>query len=256
METLKVTNTSCRPPTLFIVELNRSKWMYKYGGKILQDKEDGHGSLSSMEGSPISGSPGDQSPIHPAIQVSSIFPSSILPPKRIHSFFPPSSPSMLFKTSSPCLLRFPLGKKEVPPKAATHIFPALLSLSEPCFRTVRRSERKKEAEEIKIRPCRIFRTGILWRPVSIQKKTTSHLIQQLCIKVWQQTFLLFDNSNGTLDSKVLSAVFLVKTFNLLVRKISEHIRCYWKGRLFLWTLPGLLILNKTSWLIQTNRLLF
>ena len=86
-----------------------------------------------------------------------------------------SSPSMLFKTSSPCLLRFPVGKKEVPPKAASHIFPALLSLKEPCFRTVRRSERQKEAEEIKIRPCRIFRTGILWRPVSIQKKTTSHL---------------------------------------------------------------------------------
>ena len=109
-----------------------------------------------------------QSAAHQVTRVPSILPSKFhpffLPPSchpkiSIPSFLLP--PSMLFKISSPCLLRFPVGNKEVPPKAASHIFPALLSLKEPCFRTVRRSERKKEAEEIKIRPCRIFRAGIL-----------------------------------------------------------------------------------------------
>ena len=95
--------------------------------------------------------------LHPSTQVPSEFRKISIPSFLI----PPPPPSMLFKISSPCLLRFPVGNKEVPPKAASHIFPALLSLREPCFRTVRRSELKKEAEEIKIRPCRIFRTGIL-----------------------------------------------------------------------------------------------
>ena len=116
-----------------------------------------------------------QSAAHQVTRVPSILPSKFHPVDWIFihfSFLHPaiqkypfllssSPPSMLFKISSPCLLRFPVRNKEVPPKAASHIFPALLSLREPCFRTVPRSERKKEAEEIKIRPCRIFRTGIL-----------------------------------------------------------------------------------------------
>ena len=67
----------------------------------MQDKEDGHGSLSSMEGSPVSGSPGDQSPIHPAIQKIS-FPSfTPLPPHVIQNFFPLSPAFPTWKEGSP-----------------------------------------------------------------------------------------------------------------------------------------------------------
>ena len=89
----------------------------------MQDKEDGHGSLSSMEGSPISGSPGDQSPIHLAIQVSSIFPSSILSPKKYPFLL---SPLHVIQNLFPLSPAFPSWKQGSPPQGRIAYFSGIV----------------------------------------------------------------------------------------------------------------------------------
>ena len=176
--------------------------------------------------------------LHPAILLSPLFPLHV-----IQNFFP-LSPA------------FPSWKQGSPPQGRIAYFSGIVVSERAMFshRSKVGAEEGSGGDQNKAVSYISDPRGYCEDLWAFKRKQLHTWIQQLCVRVRQPTFLLFDNWNGTLDSKVLSAVFLVKTFKLLVRKISEHIRCYWKGRLFLWTLPGLLILKKTSWLIQTNRL--